>query len=340
MTPDLTRLQLISLGIAVAIATTATTAILLTLAYAEEIRRYLQRLGFLHARRIPRTDWGNAPFPVHYVVPRFERRRPIIRNATDVASTTTTTTTHSLHRRTITIRDPSPDDEYYSSREELPTHHDTGLDNSRAQIPAIEDRQDPWEWDQPEDPRTSEWHIRAAVPTRDPWGDAAPSTDARDPEYPAGAWNPGDRTRALAQNEQDAPGPFARDNVYIEDEQIDASPGYFVQQALTAPRARVGVRSPHYDRNDPFTPLRRNSIPFPAEGRRYVPPVPFGQWPDESDTSDSSTESDRGRQRQRGSNPAAAWIEESLPRLDHSQHTDPFNWEGPDYEWNALEQIN
>ncbi len=31
---------------------------------------------------------------------------------------------------------------------------------------------------------------------------------------------------------------------------------------------------------------------------------------------------------------------ESVPRLDHSGTTDTFNTEGPDYEWNALEQID
>ncbi len=339
MNPDLTNLQLISLGIAIAIATTATTAILLTLAYVEEIRRLLQRIGFLHARRIPRTDWNNAPFPVHYVVPRFEQRRPRLR-ATDVASTSTTTTTRSLHRRTITIRDPSSDGEYYSSREEFPTRHHTELDARRSPAPVIEDRQIPWEWDQPEDPRTSEGHIRAATRAHDPWSGATYARAAPDPEYPSGTWNPGDRERALAQNERDAPGPFARDNVYVEDDQIDASPGYFVSQALTAPRARTGVRSPGYERNDPFAPLRRNSIPFPAEGRRYVPPVPYGQWPDESDSSDSSTESDRGRQRQRGTNPVGAPIEESLPHADHLSPTDPFNWAGPDWEWNTLAEID
>ncbi len=73
MSPDLTNLQLISIGIAIAIATALTTALILMLIYAEEIRRYLQRLGLLRGRRVPRTDWGNAPFPAHYVVPHFER---------------------------------------------------------------------------------------------------------------------------------------------------------------------------------------------------------------------------------------------------------------------------
>ncbi len=72
MSPNLTNLQLISLGIAIAIATTFTTVLILTLVYAEEIHRHLQQLGLLRGRRTPRTDFQTAPFPTHYVVPRFE----------------------------------------------------------------------------------------------------------------------------------------------------------------------------------------------------------------------------------------------------------------------------
>ncbi len=57
MSPDLTSLQLISLGIAIAIATTFTTVLILTLVYTEEIHRHLQRLGLLRGRRVPRTDF-------------------------------------------------------------------------------------------------------------------------------------------------------------------------------------------------------------------------------------------------------------------------------------------
>ncbi len=242
MSPDLTDLQLISLGIAIAMATTFTTVLILTLIYAEEIRRRLQRLGLLRGRRILRTDWGTAPFPSHYVVPRFEqRRRPTIR--TDLASVSTTTTTHSLHRRTITIRDPSSN-EYYSSREELPTPHDTELDRRRSLTPAIED------------PGTSAWHIRAAQATADPWGDAVPSNTANDPDYPAGSWNAGDAERARAQNEQNTPDPFAADNVYIEDKHIDASPPYITRNAMAAPRSRAGPHSPNYSHTDPFAALQ------------------------------------------------------------------------------------
>ncbi len=282
MSPDLTDLQLISLGIAIAIATTFTTVLILTLVYAEEICRHLQRLGLLQGRRIPRTDWGTAPFPAHYVVPQFERRRPTIR--TDLASMSTTTTTCSLHRRMFTIWSSSSD-KYYSSQEELPTHHDTTgidrrhpgeLDNHRSLTPAIED------------PGTLEWHIWGAQ-NHDPWGNATHASPDNDPDYPAGTWNPGDREHALAQNAWDEP-VFAANNVYIEDEQIDASPPYFTWEALAIPRTRTGPHSPSYSVTDPFAALRRNYIPFSTVRRNRIPPVPYGQWPDESDTSDSSNE--------------------------------------------------
>ncbi len=125
-------------------------------------------------------------------------------------------------------------------------------------------------------------------------------------------------------------------------EQIDASPPYFAREALAIPRAQFGHHSPAYDTRvtDPFAALRRNTIPFPTTRRNQILPVPFRQWPDESDTSESSSESDRGRRRQRGSNASNAWLEESVPHLDHSTATDPFNVEGPDYEWNSLVQID
>ncbi len=324
MNPDLTDLQLISLGIAIAIATTFTTILILTLVYAEEIRRHLQRLGLLRGRRIPRTDFRNAPFPTHYVIPQFERRRPTI--CTDLASVSTMTTTCSLHRRMIMIRDTSSD-EYLSSREDFPTRHDTE-EPDRRHSPTPE----------PEDPGTSAWHIRDAQ-AADPWGEAMPADADSDPDYPTGTWNPGDRERALAQIEWDLPVPVL-DNDDLQPKQIDASPPYFTGEALAIPRARNGLHSPAYDVRDPFAALRRNYIPFPTVRRNRIPPVPFGQWPDESDSSDSSDESDRGGQRPQGTNAAGTPLAESVPRLDHSGTTDPFNAEGPDYEWNALEQID
>ncbi len=98
----------------------------------------------------------------------------------DLASVSTMTTTHSLHRRTITIRDPSPD-EYYSSREDLPQNDTPGTsERRRSPTPELED------------PGTSAWHIRGAQ-NRDPWGDITNANPDNDPDYPTGTWNPGDR---------------------------------------------------------------------------------------------------------------------------------------------------
>ncbi len=299
MTPDLTDLQLISLGIGIAIATTFTTVLILTLIYAEEICRHLQRLGLLRGRRLPRTNFANAPFPTHYVIPCFEQQRPTIR--TDLASVSTTTTTHSLHQRTFTIRSTSSN-KYFLSQEDLLTRNDTTRSNERHRSPAAE----------PEDPGTSVWHIRAAE-AADPWGDATLANPDNDPNYPAGSWNPGDRERALAQN---------------------------AREALAIPRTRNGYHSPAYDVHDPFAPLRRNYIPFPTSRRGRIPPVPFGQWPNESDTSDSSDEPNEYNEQRREANAASASLVESIPRLDHSGPTDPFNAEGPNFEWNKLEQID
>ncbi len=162
-----------------------------------------------------------------------------------------------------------------------------------------------------------------------------------DPDYLTGSWNPGDRERALAQIEWDQPISVLDDDD-LQPKQIDASPPYFAREALAIPRTQFGYHSPAYDVRapDPFATLRQNTIPFPTTRRNQVPPVPFGQWSDKSDTSDSSDESDRGRRQQQGTDAAGARLKESLPCLDHSAPTDPFNAEGPDYEWNALIQIN
>ncbi len=143
------------------------------------------------------------------------------------------------------------------------------------------------------------------------------------------------------QFEWDQPIPVL-DNDDLQPEQIDASPPYFAREALAIPRTQYGHHSPAYETHvpDPFTALQRNTIPFPTTRRNWVPPVPFRQWPNESDTSDSSDKSDRGQQQQWGTNAAGARLKESIPRLDHSSTTNPFNTEGPDYEWNTLEQID
>ncbi len=282
MSPDLTDLQLISLGIAIAIATTFTTVLILTPRIRRGDSQTPATTGIPSRKKDPLKPTG-APPHFHPTM-----SSPTLSSNEQLSEPQTW---HPLAQRPQPVpftgewsqfRLPPPD-EYYSSQEELSPDHDTReLDGCHSPTP----------W--PEDPGTLAWHIRAAEDAADPWGDAAPSNATNDPDYPTGSWEPGDRERAAAQNEQDAPSPFARDNVYIEDKHIDASPSYITRRALAAPRSRTGPHSPTYNRTDPFAALRRNYIPFSPTGRRYVPPVPFGQWPDESNTSDSSDESDWG----------------------------------------------
>ncbi len=68
MITDLTPTQTISIGIAIALATLIFLTILLTVAYIEEIRQLLTRVGIL-IPRVPRTNFRTAPFPEHYVNP-------------------------------------------------------------------------------------------------------------------------------------------------------------------------------------------------------------------------------------------------------------------------------
>ncbi len=63
MSPDLTNLQLISLGIAIAIAMTFTTVLILTLVYAEEIRRHLQRSQTPPRKEGPKNRLGKRTIP-------------------------------------------------------------------------------------------------------------------------------------------------------------------------------------------------------------------------------------------------------------------------------------
>ncbi len=247
----------------------------------------------------------------------------------DLASARPMTNTRSIHRRTVTIRSTSSD-EYFSSREDLSRNNTPGTSSVVRRSPAPE----------PIDPGTSAWHIQSAQAT-DPWGEATNASTSNDPNYPVGSWNPGDRERALAQIKWDLPVPvLENDNLSIK--QIDALPPYFAREALAIPRAQFGYHSPAYDTRapDPFATLRRNTIPFPTTRRNQIPPVPFGQWPDKSDTSDSSSESDQGRQQQRGADATDARLEESIPHLDLAHRQTPSMRRGPDYEWNTLVQID
>ncbi len=105
MSPDLTSIQLISIGIAVTAATSFINS--------------LPPHPHLHSgdMQSPMTNWipstrkdpttqlpNNSPSPHTMLFPQFQQR-PIIR--TDLASVTTTTHTHTIHQHTTTVRSTS-----------------------------------------------------------------------------------------------------------------------------------------------------------------------------------------------------------------------------------------
>ncbi len=53
MTPDLTPIQTISIGVAIAVATLFMCAILLTVTYIHKVRNFLTRVGVLTPARHP-----------------------------------------------------------------------------------------------------------------------------------------------------------------------------------------------------------------------------------------------------------------------------------------------
>ncbi len=324
MNPDLTNLQLISIGIAITIATTFTTVLILTLVYAEEIWRHLQRLDSFegegsqelnsellpspHTMSSPSTSdddrpsaqiWhplAQPPPPVPFTGERSQFGLPPPTNTTQVGRTSWETT----------LLGPAS----YAA----PWHP-----NLRTQAPRR------GTYGVPREPirGAALWLLTPMPMPTIPWGPGTQGIENEHSHRSSGT--------SLSQSSTVPSSNQSRST---------ASPPYFTREALAVPRVRNGLHSPTYNVTDPFAALWQNYIPFPTTRRNRIQAVPFGQWPDESDTSDSSDEPDQVGQWQWGTGTARATPAESVPRLDHSSSTDPFNVEGPDYEWNTLEQID
>lgn len=117
MITDLTPTQTISIGVAIALTTLIFLAVLLTIAYIEEIRTLLIRTGIL-LLRVPQTDFRTTPFPCHYVDPYTTQPRQTV-GQTGVASACLTMTCTSCHQHTTTIQVASSN-EYFLSQEDIP----------------------------------------------------------------------------------------------------------------------------------------------------------------------------------------------------------------------------
>ncbi len=225
MNPDLTNLQLISLGIAIAIATTFTTVLI--------SHSYMQR------RSVDTyNDWDSskegesqeltsetAPFPAHYVVPRFGATTTDNPHGFGIHSPNNHHPFHSqanghdseyLLRRILLESGEPPNPKLY-----LGASPTTPLPDTRTYRPR---------------------HLGVAHTgcpgSRTHGAMATHASPNNNPDYPAGSWNPGDRERALAQIEWDQPIPVL-DSDNLQPEQIDASPPYFAREAIGHPQDSV-----------------------------------------------------------------------------------------------------
>ncbi len=234
MNPDLTLIQTITIGVVVAVITLLIVTILLTLTYTTEIRNTLERIRILQPAQFPRTNFRNAPFPRHYVVPTLEPRP--IRLCPHV--TTTTTMASVIHQRTTTVR-TRDSDESIQSRENIPRNATPGPSNvQRTPTP------------EPTITAPETGHLWVTNPD-DPWASPTNAVPDPDPEYPVGVWNADDEHERFRVWNQ----PVA-----VLDEPNDPSPPYFTRVALATPRAHPRILRPGL-------PLRAGTIPFPSDTR-------------------------------------------------------------------------
>lgn len=312
MSPNLTPIQTISIGIAIAVATVAALAALLTLAYAHQIRSYLTRLGLLAPTRLPNTDFRTTPFPIHYVLPEPRPELGRLSMATSTMMTNPSTT----HRRPTT---PSSSDEYVMSQEDIIPHNATPGPLHVLQAD-IQERSDTL----PEDR-----NLRAD----DPWAGTENAEPDLDPEYPTILhWNADD----IPELYRDWSRPVTPTIVIPDsDPELDPVPAYEEPQ-VPLPADRPGVLHPNPRR---LGHRARNTIPFPTAPRYRLahPPRP---WPaEDSDTSSDGDEapiasvSNLGHQFDSDPDPFA----DPHPQRSNS---DPFNAHGDDYEWPELADID
>ncbi len=246
MTPDLSPIQTIAIGVTITVVTLLVTVILITITYAYEVRSLLTRAGILTPAQVPRTNWRTSLFHRHYVIPE-PLRRPTI--WTDLGSITTTTLSTRISHKCMTTIWRSPSDKYFSSWEDLPPRNTTPGPSNVHQTPTLEPNL-----------TTEARHIW--FEEIDPWASTENAVPDPDPEYPTGVWNADNFPGRYTDRDQ----PVAILDLPDEPELHDPSPPYFLCQALDLSRSRPGLLHPKPTdhRPDPFAHLRRNTIPFPS----------------------------------------------------------------------------
>ncbi|PBK84815.1 hypothetical protein ARMGADRAFT_1087965 [Armillaria gallica] len=171
MSPDLTNNQVIALAATLAATITTTLGALLALAYTQQARNLLTRLGALPPTQQPQTNWATAPFPQHYVIPEPKPKMDWPAMATGTTMMTDPCT-HWHMTTWVTANDASS----FLSRENIPRNTTQGPSNVCRTLSPKSTTMDRDLWAEPNDPWSSTKNARI-------WPD---------PKYPAGTWDPDD----------------------------------------------------------------------------------------------------------------------------------------------------
>ncbi|KAK0232157.1 hypothetical protein EDD85DRAFT_956014 [Armillaria nabsnona] len=308
MTSDLTTEQTIAIGTAiVGVVLVFFTTALIFLTYGERIRQRLYQLGLLAPIvRIPDTDFRNAPFPYHYVLPYSQTGSGVDRT-TQVLHPTATTTSRRTHRRaTTTIRTTESSDEYVSAQEtsEPIRPEQRNATPGPSNVPRTPS---------PELPTTQNipGNLWVTNPNPDPWAELPRNYEvaAPDLEFPIIVdW-----------------GNFEHYPEQLEaDPADDLVPHYFARGLLELPTQRPRRGIPCHIRLGAGHAI--STILFPR-----TEPREFGHFPDEN--TDSDTDSDI-------SDIIYRYGQRIPVNRRHRAAENPFNPAGPDYEWPALADID
>ncbi len=296
MITDLTPIQTISIGIAIALATLIFLTILPTVAYIEEIRHLLQRTGIL-IPRAPRTDFRTTPFSQHYVDPYATESQRRVGRPSEVPTTTTTMNT-SRHRRSVCI---STSDEYITRRTTSGTHEGIWRPSEPTEEPQ---------------PIPGPLRIRAAW-----WGPAFPEGESRipyiDTETDATISSWFQQNLDFLVGEYTPPTNDNLNKVTAKCLEQNAPPIKWDQPVSTTsiPDALELPRPCHPEPRGvlPFTNLPIH-VSEPGEN-----PFSLDLWPDDPDESDSSDDPSPFHD-----------------PVHQQRDSDPFNAYGGDYEWPML----
>ncbi|PBK98122.1 hypothetical protein ARMGADRAFT_1074993 [Armillaria gallica] len=267
-------------------------------------------------------------------------------------ATGTMETMHSHAHWRTTTRTLTDDASSFSSREDIPRNATPGLSNVHRTLTPEFTTMDRDLWAEPADgvyPVMSTDYVSFSIihcsarlvflhsfipslalaciellilNTADPWSGTENAQIWPDPEYPTRTWNPNDIPERYRHWDQPVEPVYDVPGIPDAPLKPDPVPPYVAPEVETIPRAcpRILCPGPNDQRLDLFTPLWRNTVPFPTRQRDTRP---WGRFPNE----DSNTTDE----------PNSEPLKEPVPL---QALMDLFNPRGLDYEWNQLEQVD